>query len=362
MSEKREAYGLSEVTGNPASPPRPPPPRRGPAPAGQPVLGAAISEEQRRELSGEALGLLTEQLTARVVHYRADLETNAELDAITAQVVAQVRVMQDVAAAEQRSQRPAEQVELEQIQSLALLLKRMLGQGDKSEFIGHWIGPVGKRVAKLFFESELHERTKGNKERSIHSAAQGLCYVLGRYANRLRADLEGFEYVDEQVRLETFDRLEKLGVEFRTEFLSRRSPELRRILAAFSEVLTDFLSSEIGNQREAFAKAVIERSRSAHCAGSVGYKIQREAFDGFRAAWEREWMHRWVAFAAERLVQRLNDTAEPFMEETIAFFTDAHLYSETSVVLCEACYDFLCQEGYLDLPLDWRLQLNTSRH
>lgn len=320
-----------------------------------------ITEEQRLALSGEALGLLTEQLAARVVHYRADLETNAELDAITAQVVARVRAMQDVVAAEQRTQCPVEVVEREQIASLTELLRRLLGQSGKSEFIAHWLGPVGKRVAKLFFESELHERTKGNKERIIHSASQGLCYVLGRYANRLRADLEGFEYENEQVRQATFERLEKLTADLRTEFLSRRSPELSRILAAFSEVLTEFLSNQIGDDRETFAATVIRQSRAAHLPGSVGYKIKREAFEGFRAAWEREWMDRWVSFAAKRLVERLNAEGEPFLEETIAFFTDAHLYSETSAVLCEAIYDFLCQEGYLDLPLDWRLQLNTHR-
>lgn len=310
-------------------------------------------------LSGEALGLLSEQLTARVVHYRADLETNAELDAITAQVVAQLRAMQDVAATGQSASRPVEVIETEQIQALSSLLKRLLGQGGTSEFVSHWIGPVGKRVAKLFFESELHERTKGNKERVIQSSAQGLCYALGRYANRLRADLESFEYADDEVRQATLDRLEQLSVEFRTEFLSRRSPELHRIMGVFSEVLTEFLAECIARERDVFAETVIRRSGSARLSGSVGYKIQRAAFAGFRIAWEREWMDRWVSFAAERFVARLHAEDEPFLEETVAFFTDAHLYSETSVVLCEATYDFLCQEGYLDLPLDWRVQLNS---
>ncbi len=347
------------MTANGQSPPRPPPPRRPPPRPVRAGTAAAMTEEQRRALSGEALGLLTEQLTARVVHYRADLETNAELDAITAQVVAQVRALQDVASTGQNATRPVEAIESEQIQSLSGLLKRLLGQGGTSEFLTHWIGPVGKKVAKLFFESELHERTKSNKERIIQSSAQGLCYLLARYANRLRADLEGFEYADEEVRESTLNRLDKLSVEFRTEFLSRRSPELQRILSVFSDVLTEFLSDGIGRERDLFAQTVIRNSGSARLAGSVGYKLQREAFAGFRLAWEKEWMERWVAFAAERFVARLNAENEPFMEETVAFFTDAHLYSETSIVLCDASYDFLCQEGYLDLPLDWRIQLNS---
>lgn len=347
------------MTANGPSPPRPPPPRRPPPPSARAATAAALTEAQRRALSGEALGLLTEQLTARVVHYRADLETNSELDAITAQVVAQVRALQDVATAGQKTNQPVEAIERDQIASLSGLLKRMLGQRGSSEFLTHWIGPVGKRVAKLFFESELHERTKGNKERVIQSSAQGLCYVLARYSNRLRSDLEGFEYADTEVREATFERLEKLSAEFRTEFLSRRSPELHRIMAIFSDVLADFLAVGLESDRDNFAQIIIRKSGSARGAGSVGYKIQREAFTGFRAAWEKEWMERWVTFASERFVARLNAEDEPFMEETVAFFVDPHLYSETAVVLCEAAYDFLCQEGLLDLPLDWRVQLNT---
>jgi hypothetical protein len=347
------------VTANGPSPPRPPPPRRPLPPSARAGTAAALTEQQRRALSGEALGLLTEQLTARVVHYRADLETNSELDAITAQVVAQVRALQDVASTGQQANRPVEVIEREQVESLSALLKRLLGQNGTSEFLTHWIGPVGKRVAKLFFESELHERTKGNKERIIQSSAQGLCYLLARYANRLHADLEGFEYADAEVREATLNRLDKLSAEYRTEFLSRRSPELNRIISAFSDVLTEFLAEGIGRNRDEFAQTVIRHSGSARLPGSVGYKIQRGAFAGFRTAWEKEWMERWVAFATERFVTRLNAEDEPFMEETVAFFTDPHLYSETSIVLCDASYDFLCQEGYLDLPLDWRVQLNT---
>ncbi|HEY5957275.1 MAG TPA: hypothetical protein VIV60_12005 [Polyangiaceae bacterium] len=323
------------------------------------VAGPVITEEQRRALCGEALGLLSEQLTARVVHYRADLQTNAELDAITAQVVAQVRALQSVATTTHAPQRSVEAIEDDQIRSLSKLLHKRLGQDGDRAFLTHWIGPVGKRIARLFFESELHERTKGNKERVIRSSAQGLCYVLQRYANRLRSDLEGFEFADSKIRETTFARLEQLGHELRTEFLSRRSPELERIMAVFSEVLAEFLAGDIGSNPAEFAQTVIRSSGTARLPESVGHRINREAFATFRVAWEQEWMNRWVSFAAERFVTRLAATDEPFMEETVAFFTDAHLYSETSVVLCEACYDFLCQEGYLDLPIDWRVQLTT---
>ena len=72
-----------------AAPPKPPTPpnRRPPAPS-------ALSQGQKDSLTVQALGLLNEQVQARIVHYKGELETNAELDAITAQVVAQLKAMQ----------------------------------------------------------------------------------------------------------------------------------------------------------------------------------------------------------------------------------------------------------------------------
>jgi hypothetical protein len=303
---------------------------------------------------------LSEQLSARVVHYRADLATNAELDAITAQVVAQVRAMQEEASASATAPRSVEELEKEQIDTLARLIQRLLTpRGGTGEFLSHWIAPVGKRVAKLFFESELHERTQGNKERVIRSAAQGVYYVLARYANRLNADLEGFDYQDAEVRNATFERLDKLATDLRTEFLSRRSPELQRVMGILTEVLTEFLSEIIANDRSSIATTVIVESRVARLSGSVGYKVTRDGFSAFRNAWEKEWIERWVSFASERFVSELHASDEPFLDETILFFTDPHLYSETAAVLCEAVYDHLCQEGFLDLPLDWRVKMNV---
>jgi hypothetical protein len=36
------------------------------------------------------------------------------------------------------------------------------------------------------------------------------------------------------------------------------------------------------------------------------------------------------------------------------------LFSETCEVLCDALYDFLCLEGFLDLPVDWRARYAWS--
>jgi hypothetical protein len=44
----------------------------------------------------------------------------------------------------------------------------------------------------------------------------------------------------------------------------------------------------------------------------------------------------------------------------VKFFTDPHVFSETCAVVCEQLYDFLCLEGFLDLPVDWRVSLNSE--
>jgi hypothetical protein len=54
---------------------------------------------------------------------------------------------------------------------------------------------------------------------------------------------------------------------------------------------------------------------------------------------------------------QLTSDNQAFRAETIKFFTDPHVFSETCEVICDKIYDFLCLEGFLDLPVDWRVQL-----
>src|SRR5438105_2441111 len=72
----------------------PPPTGAQVAPPARPAQGEKASEAIKEHVVEMALGLLEEQVQARIVHYKADLETNPELDAITAQVVAQLKEIQ----------------------------------------------------------------------------------------------------------------------------------------------------------------------------------------------------------------------------------------------------------------------------
>src|SRR3954463_7211597 len=98
------------MTDVPRKPPPPPPlpaRARGVAPPLPPGIGPPppppmVSLRQGEKASDAikahvvemALGLLEEQVQARIVHYKADMETNPELDAITASVVAQLKELQ----------------------------------------------------------------------------------------------------------------------------------------------------------------------------------------------------------------------------------------------------------------------------
>jgi hypothetical protein len=39
---------------------------------------------------------------------------------------------------------------------------------------------------------------------------------------------------------------------------------------------------------------------------------------------------------------------------------DGLLYSDVCELVCESSYDFLYDEGFLDLPGDWKARLGTS--
>ena len=197
-------------------PPPPPPPRRPPPPSATGVVPQAaaggakplpppMSAGQKEALTLQALGLLQEQVQARIVHYKGEMETNAELDAITAEVVAQLRAMQAAAGKDAPVERNEDEIEAKHAKTLASLLAKVFS--SESQFTSRMLKPLGRRVAKLFFESELHEKSKGDRDKVIHHAEQGVYYVLGRYKHRLRAELEGFEYFDEEVKRSSLELL-----------------------------------------------------------------------------------------------------------------------------------------------------------
>jgi hypothetical protein len=312
-----------------------------------------MTESQKEELASQALGLLNEQVQARIVHYKADLETSPELDAITAQVVQQLKAMQAVLEKRGEPKKSPDEIEAKQTEALAALLGRVFNA--QSQFTTRVLKPVGRRVAKLFFESELHEKTRGDKEKVIHHAEQGVYYVLSRYKHRLRAEIEGFEYATPDIRELTVELLVKMERELQVGFLSRRSPELNRVMTVYTGVLSDFLQEHLPRRVEQIGKLTLRAAGTARRPNSVPYKVLADAFPDFRLEWERLFMQQMVFFCGDELLARLTQDEDTFRDETVRFFTDPHVFSDTCEVLCEELYDILCLEGFLDLPLDWRV-------
>jgi hypothetical protein len=322
------------------------------------VPARQLSDGQKEALAIQALGLLNEQVQARIVHYKAELETSPELDAITAQVVAQLKAMQAAVSGDAGAQKTPEEMEEQQTRALGTLLPRFFA--GQTQFATRILKPIGKKIAKLFFESELHEKSKGDKDKVIHHAEQGVYYVLSRYKNRLRAELEGFEFQNGEVRQSTLELLAKTERDLQVAFLSRRSPELNRVMNIYTSVLGDFLQKHLPPRLEQMAKVTVRVCKSARRPSSVGYKVLADSFGDFRAEWERLFMQQMVFFCGDELLERLTQEGEAFQEETVKFFTDPHVFSETCEVVCEQLYDFLCLEGFLDLPVDWRVSLTGS--
>ncbi len=316
-----------------------------------------MSEEEKDDLTLQALGILREQVEARVIHYKAEMQTSAELDAVTAQVVKQIKDLQAKAMQEKGVEKDPELIANAHVGTLTDLLRVIIGEKN---YTARVIQPIGKRLAKLFFESELNAKAAGERDKTIALAEQGLFYVLKRYRNRLRTELEGFDYANDNIKKMTFDLLAKQEREMQVAFLSRRSPELNRVMTVYTNVVSAFFQDHLPPRLQQMAKITIRNARTATQPFSVPYKVHPECFNQFRASWERVFMSQMINYCSDEFLARLDDEGDDVSDETISFFTDPHIFSETADVINRDLYDRLCMEGFLDLPMDWQRQMGTS--
>jgi hypothetical protein len=328
-------------------------------PALVPRHGENVSQAIKDQICEMALGILEEQVQARIVHYKAELETNPELDAITAQVVASLKELQASSAHATAATRDA--IKDGHVKLLSGLLARVFRPEGPSLLVEKTIKEITKKLARLFFQSELHEKTRGNDGHTkvIQHGEQAIYYLLARYKNRLETELGGFDYTDDEVKERAFDLLAQIGKEMQDGFLSRRSSELKRIVRVFQEVLVDFFVKHLAPANAALAEEVVVQSASYE-GKAFAYKVGADAFPRFRAAFERRLMVRLVGFAEDQLIKKLADTAGPAREETVLFVTDPRVFSMIVGEISEGLYEFLCNEGFLDLPPDWRQATHAS--
>jgi hypothetical protein len=311
-----------------------------------------MSQAIKDQICEMALGILEEQVQARIVLYKADLETNPELDAITAQVVASLKEVQAHAAHANASR---DAIREGHVRLLRGLLERVFRPGAPSLLVEKRLKEIHKKLARLFFQSELHDKTRGQdgQAKTIQHAEQAVYYLLARYKNRLETELGGFDYASQDVKDLAFELLARFGKEMQDAFLSRRSTELKRIIRGFQEVLAEFFGKHLAAAVPELSEEVVAQSASFE-GHAFAYKVVPEVFPRFRAAFERRLMVRLVGFAEDALIARLADTAGSAREETVQFVTDPRIFSMIVGEISEGVYEFLCNEGFLDLPPDWR--------
>ncbi len=323
-----------------------------------------MSTSAKLGLAEIAMQLRDEQLQARVVHYKGELETSPELDAVTAQVIAELKMLQRAGTPQAREPVDADrsQVEIDLIATLKRMLSKLFAQDRVASVVQRKLGEVSKRFARLFFESELHEKTRGSATelKTMRYAEQALFHVLSHNEKRLLAELDGFDYAAPEVKEDARDALQNWVKELRSDFLGRTTPELNALVRILTEVLTIFFTQELPPVVGELSWEVVKEAKLADGAMRGGYKVPSESFARFRQAFERRFLQRLVTFAADGMLKRVHPSEGKFRVETLRFVADPHIFSDVCELICEAMYDFLYTEGFLDLPADWRARLSAS--
>jgi len=336
--------------------------------APQPSAEGFMSTQAKMSLADIALALRDEQLQAKVVHYKAELETNSELDAVTAQVIEELQHLQAAARAKAPHSRPPPgddrgELEIELIQSLKEMLGRIFKRGKLATTIERKLAEVSKRFARVFFASELHEKIRGSSDemKAMRFAEQALYHAIARTQDQILAQLDAYQYAQDTVRDRAKEHFFGIVKDLRNDFLARTTPELNTLVKYLNEVLSGFFMNELPPILGELAWEVVKEARLAEARTGAGYKISATAFPAFRTAFERRFLQRLVPYVEDEMLNRVRDSMGQFRSETIRFVADPVIFSDVCEVICDAVYDMLYNDGFLDLPIDWRARLSVGR-
>lgn len=297
-----------------------------------------------------ALRLRDEQLRARVLYYNADQKTNAELDAVTAQVVAELQAM----AKGQLGARPAQEIEIELIQNLRELLEKLFSK-KRTGFLNRKLEEVQRRITQLFFNSELYARL-AEDAKDVPAATwpeQALYFAMKRHEEQVLAELEQMPVSEPAVRARAIERLQAFQRQLCNDFLGKTTPELERLLTIYRDALTTFFHEIFPRNMGEFCWQVVRESRVAH-GHDLGYKITADRFHAFREVFDRHFLEHLVLNVQKPITDRASQTSEQFRDATLRFIQDPLIHTEICGAINDAIYDYLHGEGYLDLPPDWR--------
>lgn len=317
-----------------------------------------VNARQKGELAGAAMKLRDEQVSARVVFFAPDQQTNAELDKITESVIAELHAIQNVRApAAIAPSAGARAAELSAV--LRTRLEHLLDP-KRGTFIRARLDTLSRRVTTLFFEAALghHATPEALAARVVTLPEQAMYYAVLRAKAQIVEDLQSLRYESDEVYQESLERLARLEKELQVSLLSRKAPELERLLPVVIEVLTEFLTDTFRADLGGFAERVVKAAGARPGDGPTP-KINASAFPQFREAFERCFLERLVEGVQEPILQRLDameaDSGAPiFQDETLDFIADPRVFSVVCGVMCDAFYDALHSDGVLELPASWR--------
>ena len=322
--------------------------------AAPPVPKATLA---RIELAENVLRLRDEQLNARVVYFEPQIQTNAELDAITAQVVAELQSLQKEQLASAAPTDPAE-IEIALMKGLRELLEKMVS-ARREAFLRHKIETIQRKITNLFSTSEIYANPSvAQSAKTVFAYAdEALFHVLHHNEALLVDELRTLNYRDEKVKADAVERLHRFSKMLVSETLARSRPELERLLMVYRDVLLVFLMRDFRESLGEFSWEVVRESRVAHGA-ALTYKIQEASFPEFRKVFERKFLDNMLSHMQAPLAAHLNEEgADAFRPETLQFAADPRIYAEICAVWCNAIYAYLHGEGWLDLPVQWQQHL-----
>ena len=348
-------------------PPVSPSSRRMAASAPTPSPEGFMSTSAKMSLADIALALRDEQLEAKVVHYKAELATSPELDAVTQQVIDELQILQAAARRKAPLSHPPAggdraQLEIDLIKTLKEMLGRIFRPEKLATIIERKLGEVSKRFARTFFASELHERIRGSSDelKSMRFAEQALYHAFVRTQDQVLAQLDAYQYSNEKVHERARESFYAIVKELRNDFLARTTPELNTLVKYLNDVLIQFFTIELPAMLGELSWEVVKEARLADARTGAGYKISASAFPTFRVAFERRFLQRLVPFVEDEMLSRVRDGGSEFRSETIRFVADPEIFSDLCEIICETIYDMLYNDGFLDLPSDWRARLSAG--
>lgn len=314
------------------------------------------------DIAATAKRLRDEQIEAKVVYYGQEQRTNKDLDAITEAVVAELQSLQLAGVrVVVKQDEPTIDVSIELIGTLRALLEKLFST-RREGFMRRKLEDIQRKITSLFFNSALYNKitTQARQALSVSYPDQALYIALRSNRDSIIAALKAQKYAEPGIAAEAASRYEAIEKELRMEFLSRTTPELEALLKIYREVLLKFFFEDFKPSLGEFCWQVIKQSRVGE-GRHAGYKLGPDMFSRFREVFENHFLERLVLNVQGPIVQRSESMRDTFREETLHFVADPQIFSDICTVVCDAIYDYLYSEGFLDLPTQWRNHLFHER-